>query len=81
MKGVFPLLIVVIFDQFFKGAKIEIHLRKTAKTAAATTTIRGVVIKLGFFCSKKNLDEAIERNMWDGSLTRLSFAIEKRSLY
>ena len=37
------------------------------------------VIKLGFF-AQKNFDEAIERNMWDGSLTRLSFAIEKRSL-
>ena len=34
MKGVFHLLIVVIFDQFFfKGAKIEIYLKeeKTAK--------------------------------------------------
>ena len=35
--------------------------------------------KIWLFFAKKNLDEAIERNMWDGSLTKLSFAaIEKR---
>ena len=43
----------------------------------STTTTDYPAIKSGFF-AQKNLDEAIERNMWDGSLTKLSFAIEKR---
>ena len=54
------------------------YARTSCTNIATTTTTYYPAIKSGFF-AQKNLDEAIERNMWDGSLTKLSFAaIEKR---